>query len=172
MSNRRRKGIGAHCTKIGALRRKIPPGFSPCGISVFWRKEWDLNPRYGITVYRISSPAHSTSLPSFRSSHDETMNLTERAVFCQTANEKKDRFLRSDPSYRHQTELVTLSGGKHRLPSDEAFQRRSCTDEELPEPSRYRRRSGSFRERQRGYDRQQDRNRSTCERTEPYRFHP
>lgn len=30
-----------------------------------WRKEWDLNPRYGITVYRISSPAHSTTLPSF-----------------------------------------------------------------------------------------------------------
>ncbi len=31
-----------------------------------WRKGWDLNPRYGITVYRISSPAHSTSLPPFR----------------------------------------------------------------------------------------------------------
>lgn len=33
---------------------------------VFWRKGWDLNPRYGITVYRISSPAHSTTLPPFR----------------------------------------------------------------------------------------------------------
>ena len=31
-----------------------------------WRKGWDLNPRYGITVYRISSPAHSTTLPPFR----------------------------------------------------------------------------------------------------------
>lgn len=31
-----------------------------------WRKGWDSNPRYGITVYRISSPAHSTSLPPFR----------------------------------------------------------------------------------------------------------
>src|SRR5215468_4196573 len=30
-----------------------------------WRKGWDSNPRYGITVYRISSPAHSTSLPPF-----------------------------------------------------------------------------------------------------------
>ena len=39
--------------------------FSAC--VYLWRKEWDLNPRYGITVYRISSPAHSTTLPSFRS---------------------------------------------------------------------------------------------------------
>lgn len=31
-----------------------------------WRKGWDLNPRYGITVYRISSPAHSTTLPPFQ----------------------------------------------------------------------------------------------------------
>ena len=31
-----------------------------------WRKGWDSNPRYGITVYRISSPAHSTTLPPFR----------------------------------------------------------------------------------------------------------
>ncbi len=43
-----------------------------------------MNPRYGITVYRISSPAHSTSLPSFRSSCDEKMNSTERPLFCQT----------------------------------------------------------------------------------------
>ena len=31
-----------------------------------WRRERDSNPRYGITVYRISSPAHSTTLPSLR----------------------------------------------------------------------------------------------------------
>ena len=31
-----------------------------------WRKGRDSNPRYGITVYRISSPAHSTTLPPFR----------------------------------------------------------------------------------------------------------
>ena len=31
-----------------------------------WRKGRDLNPRYGVTVYRISSPAHSTTLPPFR----------------------------------------------------------------------------------------------------------
>jgi hypothetical protein len=31
-----------------------------------WRKGWDSNPRYGITVHRISSPAHSTTLPPFR----------------------------------------------------------------------------------------------------------
>ena len=28
-----------------------------------WRRGWDSNPRYGITVHRISSPAHSTTLP-------------------------------------------------------------------------------------------------------------
>src|SRR4051812_17179600 len=28
-----------------------------------WRSRWDSNPRYGITVHRISSPAHSTTLP-------------------------------------------------------------------------------------------------------------
>ena len=31
-----------------------------------WRKGRDSNPRYGRAVYRISSPAHSTSLPPFR----------------------------------------------------------------------------------------------------------
>src|SRR5260364_326651 len=30
-----------------------------------WRKGWDLNPRYGLTVHRISNPAHSTTLPPF-----------------------------------------------------------------------------------------------------------
>src|SRR6185312_2609084 len=29
----------------------------------FWRRGWDSNPRYGITVNRISNPAHSTTLP-------------------------------------------------------------------------------------------------------------
>ena len=32
----------------------------------WWRKGRDSNPRYGRAVYRISSPAHSTSLPPFR----------------------------------------------------------------------------------------------------------
>ena len=36
-----------------------------CSRSI-WRKGRDLNPRYGVTVYRISSPAHSTTLPPFR----------------------------------------------------------------------------------------------------------
>ena len=31
-------------------------------ISVFWRRGWDSNPRYGRTVHLISSQAHSTSL--------------------------------------------------------------------------------------------------------------
>ena len=30
---------------------------------LYWRSKRDSNPRYGITVYRISSPAHSTTLP-------------------------------------------------------------------------------------------------------------
>src|SRR5690348_1009988 len=29
----------------------------------YWRRGWDSNPRYGITVNRISNPAHSTTLP-------------------------------------------------------------------------------------------------------------
>src|SRR5574337_1043704 len=33
------------------------------GRSRFWRRGWDSNPRYGITVNRISNPAHSTTLP-------------------------------------------------------------------------------------------------------------
>jgi hypothetical protein len=31
-----------------------------------WRRGWDSNPRYGITVNRISNPAHSTTLPPLR----------------------------------------------------------------------------------------------------------
>gem|GEM_PF-3897443 len=43
--------------------------------SVCWRKGWDSNPRYGITVYRISSPAHSTSLPPFRVKREDGLYL-------------------------------------------------------------------------------------------------
>ncbi len=32
-----------------------------------WRRGWDSNPRYGITVNRISNPAHSTTLPPLQS---------------------------------------------------------------------------------------------------------
>src|SRR5690606_16103675 len=35
-------------------------------LEFFWRKGRDSNPRYGKPVYRISSPAHSTTLPPFR----------------------------------------------------------------------------------------------------------
>ena len=31
-----------------------------------WRRGWDSNPRYGITVCRISSPVQSTTLPPLR----------------------------------------------------------------------------------------------------------
>lgn len=34
--------------------------------AMYWRKGWDSNPRYSITVHRISSPAHSTTLPPFQ----------------------------------------------------------------------------------------------------------
>jgi hypothetical protein len=33
---------------------------------VIWWRGWDSNPRHGITVNRISSPAHSTTLPPLR----------------------------------------------------------------------------------------------------------
>ena len=38
-----------------------------------WRKGRDSNPRYGRAVYRISSPAHSTSLPPFRTIHSTSL---------------------------------------------------------------------------------------------------
>jgi hypothetical protein len=48
-------------------------GLARCSVVVaeplrthFWRKGRDSNPRYGETVHRISSPAHSTTLPPFR----------------------------------------------------------------------------------------------------------
>src|SRR5690606_41582701 len=51
----------------GAARGTMRTGASwrrGCGEA--WRKGWDSNPRYGLTVHRISSPAHSTTLPPFR----------------------------------------------------------------------------------------------------------
>ena len=47
-------------------KTKNPKRRSSGSLGINWRKGWDSNPRYGITVYRISSPAHSTSLPPFR----------------------------------------------------------------------------------------------------------
>jgi hypothetical protein len=45
---------------------------------MFWRKGWDSNPRYGITVHRISSPAHSTTLPPFLSRNSRAFKCNPR----------------------------------------------------------------------------------------------
>ena len=103
-----------------------------------------MNPRYGITVYRISSPAHSTTLPSFR------LFPIRRTGF---AYYRKREVLSNLPlQIRTNSKLSLpeqLSGRKRRLRSDGALQHRPCTDEALREPSRCRQRSGSFRARRR-----------------------
>lgn len=43
-----------------------PRSLTTCGVSVFWRRGWDSNPRYGKTVRLISSQVHSTTLPPLR----------------------------------------------------------------------------------------------------------
>ena len=53
-------------TKVLRQYGKQTQGEKPLAAILYWRKGWDSNPRYGITVYRISSPAHSTSLPPFQ----------------------------------------------------------------------------------------------------------
>lgn len=50
---------------------------------MFWRKGRDSNPRYGITVNRISSPAHSTSLPPFREDDVYSVWSVELAIIAE-----------------------------------------------------------------------------------------
>lgn len=139
---------GGTCGESDTIRRNA------CGTRVSWRKEWDLNPRYGITVYRISSPAHSTTLPSFR------LFPIRRTGF---AYYRKREVLSNLPlQIRTNSKLSLpeqLSGRKRRLRSDGALQHRPCTDEALREPSRCRQRSGSFRARRRACGRRRGRNR-------------
>ena len=60
--------------RFGPPKRKIAPQGRDSGCRSTlcpegtgrWRRGWDSNPRYGITVNRISNPAHSTTLPPLR----------------------------------------------------------------------------------------------------------
>ncbi len=139
-----------------------------------WRKGWDSNPRYGITVYRISSPAHSTSLPPFRVRGEfeyYSMNLKKARVdeknssFCLfgAAGEAKSEKRRAETAFG----MLKMVKGEARmlrpllptgcvghpafncstitsLPGGE-LQGRPCRDGALRGPSRSRRRSDSFR---------------------------
>ena len=55
------KAITQRKPAAGGLGQEKGPWFSEALTT--WRSRWDSNPRYGITVHRISSPAHSTTLP-------------------------------------------------------------------------------------------------------------
>ena len=59
----------AMCASLGLPHR----GLESLRRIAFWRKGRDSNPRYGRPVYRISSPAHSTTLPPF---HHRAVRLT------------------------------------------------------------------------------------------------
>ena len=59
---------------ISKIQRKILPNLLAynekgkpfwVSLSMLWRKVRDSNPRYPKGVYRISSPAHSVTLPTF-----------------------------------------------------------------------------------------------------------
>src|SRR5436190_24215997 len=53
-----RKKLSSNQRLVAAVLHAIA-----CADRVWWRRGSDSNPRYGITVHRISSPAHSTTLP-------------------------------------------------------------------------------------------------------------
>jgi hypothetical protein len=66
-ASRRRRRLRRCSARTGssssaALGRKTEMGPARGPISVFWRRGWDSNPRYGRTVHLISSQAHSTTL--------------------------------------------------------------------------------------------------------------
>ena len=139
-----------------------------------WRKGWDSNPRYGITVYRISSPAHSTSLPPFRVRGEfeyYSMNLKKARVdekillfsFRSCGRGEKRAKRRPETAFG----MLKMVKGEARmlrpllptgcvghpifncstitsLPGGE-LQGRPCRDGALRGPSRSRRRSDSFR---------------------------
>src|SRR4249920_760948 len=66
-----------------------PDGLETAWMLVVWRSRWDSNPRYGITVHRISSPAHSTTLPP----------LLIRFAWCEGRNSNPSRLEYLQPAH-------------------------------------------------------------------------
>src|SRR5690606_35374921 len=75
IASRRRLASGSVVSQNKALRPFVKNGEEPkqspcnsirCKGFTNWRRGWDSNPRYGITVRLISSQVHSTTLPPLR----------------------------------------------------------------------------------------------------------
>ncbi len=66
------------------LKIKKKPDDQKSSGSSSWRKGRDSNPRYGITVYRISSPAHSTTLPPFPRFLSEVAHCSKKMRLCRS----------------------------------------------------------------------------------------